>query len=87
MGGGVLIILFGFVLVTVIPSSTLLVAGWIVDFVLVVVGWGAGTLGCDPETKECMLRLRSVLKGIVTRSDDSALHRDTAGIDSPWRAP
>ena len=70
MGGGVFVILFGFVLVTVALSSSLLVVGWIVDFVLVVVGWGAGTLGCDPEVKDRMLGLRSVLKGIVTRPDD-----------------
>jgi hypothetical protein len=70
MGGGVFVILFGFVLVTVILSSSLLVVGWIVDFVLVVIGWSAGTLGCDPEIKDRMLRLRSVLKGIVTRPDN-----------------
>ena len=69
-GGGVFVILFGFVLVTVILNTFLLVVGWGVDFVLAVVGWGAGTRGHDPEVKDRMLRLRSVVKGIVTRPDD-----------------
>jgi hypothetical protein len=70
MGGGIFVILFGFLLVTAILNTTLLVAGWIVDFVLVVLGWGTGALGRDPQIKHRMLRLRSVVKGIVTRPDD-----------------
>jgi hypothetical protein len=70
MGGGIFVILFGLLLVTAILSSTLLVAGWLVDCVLVVAGWGASTLRCDPEIQDRVLRLRSVVKGIVTRPDD-----------------
>jgi hypothetical protein len=69
MGGGIFVILFGFLLVTAILSSCLLVVGWIVDLVLVVLGWGAGTLGRDPALQDRVLRLRSVAKGIVTRPD------------------
>ena len=69
MGGGIFVLLFGFLLVTTILSTILLVAGWIVDLVLVIVGWGAGALGRDLEQVR-VLRLRSVIKGIVTRPGD-----------------
>ena len=70
MGGGIFVILFGFLLVATILNTSLLVFGWIVDFVLVVVGWGAGTLGRDPEIQDRVFRLRGVVKGIVTRPGD-----------------
>ena len=69
MGGGIFVLVFGFSLVTAILSSTLLLVGWIVDFALLVVGWGGGTLRSDPEVKLRMLRLRSLVKRIVTRPD------------------
>jgi hypothetical protein len=70
MGGGIFVILFGFLLVTAILSSSLLAVGWIVDLALVVAGWGAGTLGRDREIQDRVLCLRSVIKGIVTRPGD-----------------
>jgi hypothetical protein len=70
MAGGVFVVLFGFLLVAAILNTSLLVAGWIVDLVLVVAGWGAGTLGRDPQVQERMLRLRGAVKEIVTRPGD-----------------
>jgi hypothetical protein len=70
MAGGIFVVLFGFLLVAAILNSSLLVAGWIVDFVLVVAGWGAGTLGCDPQVRDRVLRLRRVVEEIVTRPND-----------------
>jgi hypothetical protein len=68
--GGLLVILFGCVLVTVILNSSLLFVAWTVDFVLLVLGWGAGTLGRDPAIKDRILGLRGVVEGIVTRPSD-----------------
>jgi hypothetical protein len=70
MAGGIFVILFGVVLVTTILNSSLLVIGWIIDLVLVVAGWGAGTLRCDPEIQDRMRRLRSAVRGTVTRPGD-----------------
>jgi len=67
--GGIFVILFGFLLVATILNTSLLVFGWIVDFVLVVVGWGASALGCEPEVKDRMLRLRSMVKETAARPD------------------
>lgn len=67
--GGLVFIFFGFLFVTTFVNTVLLFGAWVVEFVLLVVGWVVARIGHSPEVNDQINRFRRAVRGIAIRPD------------------